>query len=77
MGKFGERLLKWIEGVLKNRFMRTTIKDRKTTWKNVTDGVSQGSLLANNFCNAMLMIRQRELIFIRMCLLMMGTHTKK
>lgn len=35
VGKLGGGLLKWMEDFLKNRMMRTTIRDRKSSWKNV------------------------------------------
>ena len=44
-GGVGGRLLKWMEDYLRNREMRTTIRNGTSTWLAVTSGVPQGSVL--------------------------------
>ena len=40
------KLLEWMQDYLKDREMRTVIREETSRWRNVTRGVPQGSVLA-------------------------------
>ena len=44
-GGVGGKLLKWMEDYLKDREMRTVIRNKSSPWLKVTSGVPQGSVL--------------------------------
>ncbi len=46
MGRLGGRLLSWMKDFLTNRMMRTTIRDKKSSWGFVKSRVPHGSVLA-------------------------------
>ena len=39
-------MIRWMEDFLKERVMRTIIKDKESSWKRVISGVPQGTVLA-------------------------------
>ena len=47
IGGLRGKVLEWMQDYLKNREMRTVIREATSSWRNLISGVPQGSVLAH------------------------------